>query len=318
MHVLQLSCYIPCAATQEEVVSRTLARHGLRLPVVFSHGKVGNDLKYPYIAVASLIQSLDKAGKLYTFIGLGEPCNTLEKAGPGLENFWRNYRYTNSGHEVFTLADSGQLQLKHCLPVYCHGDEGTTYKKDGCFVFSLHSPLGRGTLSNKLGPLDDGSSTPHTNFVGNSLETRFMLGALLRDSWIDFQSSIAKVVVVSWDQLWNNDMVWYGNFYTAQLALDHLKDFHACNLGRLPGLEWQWASPWVSGALGEIPRWCIPCWGSFGKWGSPTPDTHWEQGGLAISGIFPFIDFLFCIFLYHFVDLRFRSHVFSFPCGWAV
>lgn len=164
-------------------MSRTFAKHGLRLDIEISNGKVGNDRKYPYIKVASFIKALDKEGKLNKLIGLGRTVDTLDKAGPGLEKFWTKYRISHSGHEVFSLADSGELDLKRCLPVFIHGDEGTTYKKDGCFVVSFHSPLGRGTVSNKLGPLGDGSSDPHMNFVGNSVETRFLLGALLRDIW---------------------------------------------------------------------------------------------------------------------------------------
>lgn len=170
-------------ASKETLVSRTFAKHGLRLDIEISNGKVGNDRKYPYIKVASFIKALDKQGKLSQLIGLGKPVNTLAKAGPGLENYWEKFRMLHSGHEVFALADRGELDLKCSLPVLIHGDEGTTYKRDGCFVVSFHSPLGRGTVSNKLGPMGDGSSDPHTNFVGNSMETRFLLGALLRDIW---------------------------------------------------------------------------------------------------------------------------------------
>ena len=84
----------------------------------------------------------------------------------------------------FGPNSEGAIQLDKALPVVIHGDEGTTYKKDGCLVFSFHSVVGCGTISNKLGPVaNDDRVDPHTNFVGNAFQTRFLLGSLLRDSW---------------------------------------------------------------------------------------------------------------------------------------
>lgn len=122
----------------------------------------------------------------------------------GLENFWRNYRLCHGGHEVFSLADAGQLSLRQCVPVFLHGEKGTTYKRDGCFVVSLHSPLGRGTVSNKLGPMGDAPLEPHTNFVGHSFETRFMLGALLKEDYRDYGDNepyhqLLELVIASLD-----------------------------------------------------------------------------------------------------------------------
>lgn len=176
---------------EENIVSRVFARHGLRLDPELSYGQVGHDPKHPYVKVESLIKTLEKVGKLHKLIGLGEACDTLQKAGPGLAKFWESFRHSNSGHEVF----NGILDLSCCVPVYLHGDEGTTYKRDGVFVMSLHTPLGRGTLSNKLGRWDDSSGDPHTNFAGHSFETRFLLGALLRESQRMLNSSFLFKVV---------------------------------------------------------------------------------------------------------------------------
>jgi len=115
---------------------------------------------------------------------MGPQFNTLDKCGPTLLEFWAKFRTLNGGHQVFTLVDQGAIQLDKALPVVIHGDEGTTYKKDGCLVFSFHSVVGCGTISNKLGPVaNDDRVDPHTNFVGNAFQTRFLLGSLLRDSW---------------------------------------------------------------------------------------------------------------------------------------
>ena len=167
--------------SEEDVVSTVFERHGLRMAVHMSKGKVGDDATFPYITVTSWIQSLDRQGKLDRFLGMGPDIRTLKGAGKSLESFWDRYKLMHGGHEVFHLTRSQGLNLKCCVPIYLHGDEGTTYKKDGCLCVSFHSPFGRGTISNKLGPMpNDAIVDLHQNFVGHAFETRFLLGALLR------------------------------------------------------------------------------------------------------------------------------------------
>lgn len=173
--------------SKEEIVSRTFERYGLRLDVDVSSGRVGNDRSYPYIKVASWIQALDRNGKLYNLLGLGPDFNSLERCKPVFQDYWEKYRLMHSGHQVFKLAAEGALKLQCCVPVAFRGDEGTTYKKDGCLVLSFHSVVGKGTLSNKLGPVQDGHlPNLHTNFVGHAFQTRFLLAALLKDPCFGF------------------------------------------------------------------------------------------------------------------------------------
>lgn len=138
-------------------------------------------MTYPYIKVASWIKTLDELGKLDCFLGLGPQCRTIEDAGDSLEEFWRRFKYMHGSHEVYKLADEGRVNLRASVPVFLHGDEGTTYKKDACLCLSFHCGTGLGTSINKLGPLgDERLVEPHLNFLGNALETRFLLGSLLR------------------------------------------------------------------------------------------------------------------------------------------
>ena len=186
MFTLWIECWVICfigVIPKEDIVARCFAKHGLRLNVEMSYGCVGDYSRYPYIKPESFIKALDRAGKLDKFLGLGEQVRTIEAAGPSLTDFWNKFKLIHGTHQVFELAASGRVKLHQCVPVYLHGDEGTTYKKDGCLCMSMHCPLGRGTLSNKLGPVTDGVCTdPHLNFVGHAFETRFLLGALLKES----------------------------------------------------------------------------------------------------------------------------------------
>ena len=169
--------------TQEDIVSKVFERYGLRLDVVLSSGQVGSEPKHPYIKLESWIQALDKRGKLWKFMGMGPEFNKLKTCKPCLLDFWKKYELNHGKHQVFELARKGEIPLDCSVPILIHGDEGTTYKKDGCLVLSVHSILG--TLSNKLGPVSEGDLPPHhTNFVGNAFQTRFLLGSLLKDPWL--------------------------------------------------------------------------------------------------------------------------------------
>lgn len=163
-------------------MSRVFAKHGLRFDVEISSGQVGNDRSHPYIKAGSWIKALDKAGKLWKFLGLGPEFNDFNKCKPALLDFWEKFRLMHGGHQIYNLAAAGALKLECCVPCLIHGDEGTTYKKDACFVLSYHAIIGQGTISNKLGPIEDGNPPAlHTNFVGHAFQTRFLLGSLLRE-----------------------------------------------------------------------------------------------------------------------------------------
>ena len=175
---------------EEDIVSKVLGKHGLRLDVKLSSGTVGNDRAFPYIKAESLVQSLERNGKLYKLLGFGKELDTLAKCGGQLEAFWTKFRVLHPTHEFFKLVDAGTLSPRCSVPIYLHGDEGTTYKKDGCLVLSIHSGIGAGTLlSQKLGSVREHAGARHEpklNFAGHAFETRFMLAAMLRVScWLN-------------------------------------------------------------------------------------------------------------------------------------
>ena len=169
---------------QEDIVARTFAKYGFRLDVTLSYARIGREPYFPYVKVASMVEALDRHGKLYKLLGLGREFDTLEKCGPALMSFWDSYKLMHGSHQLFQFAEDQQIPLSCCLPIYIHGDEGVTYKKDGCLVVSFHSPIGLGTRSHRMGPLEENEEVePRMNFVGHAFKTRFLIGALLRDFW---------------------------------------------------------------------------------------------------------------------------------------
>ena len=166
---------------EDEIVSRIFMKHALRFDVAVSTGKVGPFRDYPYITVEDIVMALDRAGKLHQFLGMGETVSTMAQAKPFLLEFWSRYEINHGGHQVYQRARDGLLDLSLCVPVFLHGDEGTTYKKDGCFVMSVQPCTGLGTLSNKLGTVTAPSATEaRMNYAGHAFLTRFLLGAALR------------------------------------------------------------------------------------------------------------------------------------------
>ena len=160
-------------------MARAFSKHGLRLGVEISYAPIAGYEKYPFIEAASWVEALDRNSRLDRLIGsCGAATSTSMSAT--LKAFWQNYRLDHPSHQIF----SSNLQLEDCIPVYLHGDEGTTYKKDGALCISLQSPLGRGTSTTKLGQLDglDDSVRQKLNYLGHAFETRFLMIAGLKDS----------------------------------------------------------------------------------------------------------------------------------------
>ncbi|CAE7783426.1 unnamed protein product [Symbiodinium sp. CCMP2456] len=161
---------------REEGPGRAAVRHGLRLDVPISFTTLGGFTQYPYIEVSSWIQTLDLKGKLHHLVSVGESAMPAT-----LERFWTNFRTGHGSHQVF---QSG-VDLQNAIPVYLHGDEGTTYKKDGCLCIALQCPLGKGTRTTKLGDLADigEDARQRLNYVGHSFETRFLLISAMKEEY---------------------------------------------------------------------------------------------------------------------------------------
>ena len=133
-----VNLYRPCAhLSQEDVVAKVFAKHGLRLDVDMSAGRVAKNPSHPYIRASSWIKAMDAGGNLGNLLGLGPGCSTLEQAAPALRSFLDKYALWHSDHEVYSLARAGKLSLEQCVPVYVHGDEGTAFKRDGALVLSF-------------------------------------------------------------------------------------------------------------------------------------------------------------------------------------
>ena len=112
---------------------------------------------------------------------------------PLLGEFWLKYRRLYPEHQLFTLADNGQVDLRRTIPVYAHVDEGRTYKSKALLLLSLHGCVGKGTRSynrrqvRKLALKRNGMGL---NYIGSTWSTQFAVGCLLRSAMNQHPSSL--------------------------------------------------------------------------------------------------------------------------------
>ena len=99
----------------------------------FQYARIGKEANYPYVRVESMVQALERRGKLYKLLGFGRELNTLEKCGDNLELFWSQFRKLHGSHEVFALSDSGQVQLRIAFRATCTVMKASHTKKTGAW-----------------------------------------------------------------------------------------------------------------------------------------------------------------------------------------
>ena len=133
--------------------------------------------EFPYLKASSWVSLMDKKGQLFRLLGLGSSCNDMQAAEPHLLEFWSRYELSHKSHAVFQEAREGRLSLKDCIPCYLHGDEGTTFKKDGVLILSFYCPIGRGVAGAKTG---EDPAALSLNFAGHGFKTRFVMASLLK------------------------------------------------------------------------------------------------------------------------------------------
>ena len=120
---------------QEKSVNKIFEKFNLRYPVKLSYATVGGLERYPYIKPSDFISAM---GRLLS----GN--KTLMDAKPLLMEFWRRYQQVYPKHELFG-PKGAHLPRERCVPVFIHGDEGTTYKKSAVLLISFQPVIGFGS-----------------------------------------------------------------------------------------------------------------------------------------------------------------------------
>ena len=161
---------------KEEGVCKIFRQYGQVYPVELSFDTVGDYVSFPWIRPSVLIKSMCSTSDISLLLG-GAP--TFGEAKQALQLFWSRFQSIYPNHGVFRRIQEsrGAISTSHLLPILVHGDEGTTYKRNGMLVLQFSGALGQGTRK---------SATPNEwykdlasygipmNLVRTALQTRLL------------------------------------------------------------------------------------------------------------------------------------------------
>ena len=181
----------------EEACHKLFAKYGLTIPVKIEEMNVGPGelAKFPFLPFSSWMRYLIDHEKLHLVTGV-----SLDEQDELLSEFWLRYQANHPRHQLFELARDGAVDLAKCLPVFCHVDEGRTYKSKGIMILSVHGSLGRGTRAyrRRLGVrrLHIKQNPMGMNYMGNTWSTQFIFCSLLRTTMHDSPDVLDQVLEV--------------------------------------------------------------------------------------------------------------------------
>ena len=168
----------------EEACHKLFKKYGLTVPIDVEFLNAGEEEleQLPFIPFSKWLKHLMDYDLLHRVTGVEN-----KELPERLEEFWRRYKLLYPEHELFTLAENGQVTLKQCIPIFAHADEGRTYKNKALLVLSLHGCVGRGTRNYKKRLV----RKPHIkrdpmgmNYAGATWGSHFIFTTLLRSAMV--------------------------------------------------------------------------------------------------------------------------------------
>ena len=164
---------------KEEAVTAVFRLNNFNYPVDISVEEAKPLTGLPWIKPSNLLKTMAKLNDLHHILG----GFSLHAAKPKLLSFWSKYRVLFPRHQLWAEVDSGRKPLTHCLPLYLHGDEGVTYRKDGLLVVSFQGVWGIG--SSKSARLPENYKASSTgiplNFLLTGFQTRMLICVCPKD-----------------------------------------------------------------------------------------------------------------------------------------
>ena len=125
----------------------------------------------PSVFLHGLAQSNDLGHLLGGF-------RNMKEAKELLKTFWDRYEKVHPRFGLFPDFAAGRKTPEKCIPLYLHGDEGITYKKQGVLILSWQSPMGYGTARRpremSLNIQQMGESGLPLNFLKSGMYSRML------------------------------------------------------------------------------------------------------------------------------------------------
>lgn len=178
---------------QEDCVQKVLADHNFYYPVPVTVQEDAPLKDFPWIKPTDYLKTLSRTNDMGHLLG----GHSLNEAKPLLLRFWERFRTVYPNHQLWD--HHGARDLSKCIPIFLHGDEGTSFKKGGILVFSFQGAIGLGTskrardLENNLRALGEGIPL---NFLSTGLQTRMLICVCPKDFGFKLQLTMFLYHVV--------------------------------------------------------------------------------------------------------------------------
>jgi len=167
-------------------------RFHLSLPIPQSFLETKFDTQIPFLRVRSWMEFLIQNNCSHIFSGLLQP--NLQREGDIWASFWKQYEVQNPSHPIFERARSQKVNLRNCIGILLHGDEGRTKKRSAFLVLNFHSILGRGVAAT-TGGYKRRYLKLLPNFMGHSYTNRFLVSALPKRDYTGPRSSVFDILL---------------------------------------------------------------------------------------------------------------------------
>lgn len=169
----------PCQLNKtykEELVYKVFTKYKLLYPIPITGANESPLNGLPWLKPGDSLRVMAVRNDLAHLLG---GFSTMAEAEQMLVTFWTRYRAVFPQFQLFSEVHDGRKQLKDCIPLYIHGDEGVTYKKRGVLIMSYQSPLGFGTSRRpqemSLNLENMGESGLPLNFLKCGMYTRILM-----------------------------------------------------------------------------------------------------------------------------------------------
>ena len=161
---------------------KVFTKHNLLYPVPITEESEKPLKGFPWIHPGDFLRTMAVYNDLSHILG-GFP--SVAEAEDLLVTFWTRYRTVYPNFELFEELDAGTREMRKCVPLYLHGDEGVTYKRRGVLIMSFQSPLGFGTSKRpqemSLNLQNMGEAGLPLNFLKCGMYTRMLMVCCPKD-----------------------------------------------------------------------------------------------------------------------------------------
>eukprot|EP00438_Fugacium_kawagutii_P012757 Skav214206 [mRNA] locus=scaffold489:76556:78175:- [translate_table: standard] len=152
-----------------------------------------SSLEIPFLHFRDWLLFLLENNCSHILAGLVRP--DAQREGDIWQAFWQKFEVQEPKHPIFAAARDGRVDLRRCFPLYLHGDEGRSKKRQPFLVVSLHSPLGRGIEAGLKSATKRAYLKMLPNFVGHSYTNRFLVAALPKEDYTGDNSFVFDVLM---------------------------------------------------------------------------------------------------------------------------